>query len=344
MKKILALLVAVMMMAMAIPAMAEVEVLQDGQAPVVVESSVEGVVLTDVNARNEHAALAAAFAATLSNKMVVTDLFYVEVPENKPVTLTIEAVADAVAAYVDGKAVEAKLTTKGDVSELELPGSCIVVLLTDFSTVAFEKINVMETIKEVAKEIEDAITNFVGSVQGKPAPAVKAETVKIVKIVEEKVVEETADPSYLIITPLTMSALTQDIITYEMLEWAYANIMENGLAVIENEINAMLPEGMTYADNMIVRDLFEASVYGEYVEKLAAEGVFMKFDLAAGLTAGETVVVLYSVDANEWKVLPAENWTIQTNGDITLQMEDLGAIAFLVNLVEEEPAVTSPNN
>ncbi len=335
MKKFLALVMAMLMLAMSIPAMAEPVVLQDGIAPEVVAPA-EGVVLKDVAEREEGSVLAAAFAAQQNHADVIVDLFLVELADNKPTAVTVKAVANNAIFSADGIAWEAlAVTAAEDTVSFEVPGTGVVALLVSFVEGMFTDISVTEEAIPVTTE---EVAGFNPSVKGKAAPALK-ETVNLVKAEEKTPVV----PTYLVITPLALSAYSSDVVTHEALQWAFNNIVENGPKEIEEEINAALPEGLTY-DQMIVHDLFEVSLYGEDGVKLAAEDVHVEFELAAGFEDGETVVVLYSTNAFDWTVLSSDNYELLAGGDIALKMDTLGAVAFLVEMAVEEPAVTSPAN
>ena len=133
MKKILALLVAVMMMA--VPAMAEMVIVQDGLAPEVV-APVEGVVLTDVSKRADLQTLAEAFAANLSNENVIVEMFAADITEAAKVT--VKAVADAAACVVDGHwealAIEKTADTVSFISNYKTDRSSQVHFVHRFST------------------------------------------------------------------------------------------------------------------------------------------------------------------------------------------------------------------
>lgn len=330
MKKILALLVAVMMMT--VPTLAEMVIMQNGLAPEVVAPA-EGVVLTDVSKRADLKTLAEAFAANLSNENVIVEMFAADITEATKVT--VKAVADAAACVVDGKWEALAIEKTVDTVSFELKEDTIVALLVNFAPAMFEKITVTEDVIVTTEEV----TGFTPSVKGKAAPALKPTVV-----IEKEEVTTAVEPSYLIITPLSLSAYSSDVITHEMLQWAYNDIMIDGTSVVKDAVNAMLADQQLTYDDMIVHDLFEASLYGEKVKELSVEGATIKFDLDAGFGAPQTVVVLYTADAVNWNVLPAENFTLADDGVISLTMGELGAIAFLTVMPVEEAPVTSPAN
>lgn len=335
MKKILAMIVAIMMvLAMAIPAMAELVVIQDGKAPKVLT---EGVTLTDVSERKADSAMAAMFAAHLNHHQVVTEMFEVavEIPAGETKTVTVEAKADSAVFTADGASWETlAVKTEGDTVSFDLKAAGTVALLVDFVAGMFDDI----TVTDIEALTTEVIQQFTPSVAGKAAPALK-ETVNLVKG-EEKVAVQ---PTYLIITPLALSEYTDDIVTHELLQWAYDNIINNGPQTVAAEVDKVLEgTGLTY-DKMIVHDLFETSLYGADGIELAKEGVELSFQLDAAFEKGATVVVLYSADAANWTVLPLDGYTVNEDGTIDLTMETLGAIAFMVE-AEPEAVITSPAN
>lgn len=336
MKKILTLLVAVMMLAMAIPAMAEMVIIQDNMAPEIVAPA-EGVVLTDVSERKEESAMAAAFAARVNHDKVVVEMFDVALTVDAPVKVTVKAQAEEAAYTADGLTwQQLAVSVDGENMTFEVPAAGIVALLVNFAEGMFEEITVIEETAVTTEEAEQ----FVKSVSGKPAPALKKDVFLVQS--EEKV---TVQPAYLVITPLAKSAASSDVVTHELLQWAYEDIKQNGHREADAEVNSILEGTGLTCDNMVVHDLFETSLYGEYGVKLAEEGVHVEFELDAGFGKGETVVVIYSMDADTWKVLPKENYSLLPDGAIALKMDTLGAIAFLTVMdIPTEAAVTSPAN
>ena len=182
--------------------------------------------------------------------------------------------------------------------------------------------------------------SFVPSIAGKPAPAVKEGSIVIVKADGTTV---TVPFHGLVVTALSEINDATDPATVAFLKWAYDHIMNDGHHVLEDEINQLLAgTGLTFAD-LVVRDLFEVSAYGDYAVMMDEEGVHAEFDLLTGFEPGETVVVIYSFDATEWHVLPEEKWEMDEEGHVSLTMEKLGVIAFMV-VGEVENLVMSPAN
>ncbi len=182
---------------------------------------------------------------------------------------------------------------------------------------------------ETAPEQND---KFTPSVSGKPAPGLVAadgdDYVAVIKTVDDEI---GIPEGYLVITPLSERDIVTDVMNGEHLTWAYDSILRDEINTVELEaaLTAM-NSGLTAAD-MIIRDLFEATAYGEYVEKLYDENNYVVMTLDAQISKGTTLVVLYSSDSAVWQVLPAENVVINDNGTITVSMNKLGAIALMVD-------------
>ena len=164
---------------------------------------------------------------------------------------------------------------------------------------------------------------FTPSVSGKPAPAVVGVSGSV------------SNPSDLVVTPVSERNLTNDVTTREHLAWAFADMLANDVQTAL----AIAPEM-----DLVVRDLFEVSVYGDSVDTLANGNVAVTFE--SGLAAGDTLVVIYSSDAANWQVVPAENVVLNNDGTVTVTLPALGAVAFLVEapeyLLNADQAVSSP--
>lgn len=207
--------------------------------------------------------------------------------------------------------------------------------------------------------------NFTPSVSGKPAPSLKTETgvdgVSYVATIYTKtgeVVANIPDYDYLLVTPVSESQFNADIMTHEHLQWAYDLILNctnvgellsaDGENTIAAEIDAMLlamNAELTH-EQLVVRDLFEATVYGEYVDHMYNEDHYIAMTFLTDVDPEETLVVLCSEDSVHWYPVPAENVTVNSDGSVTLRTEGLGVFAFLVEAEAElnaEEAVSSPN-
>jgi len=159
----------------------------------------------------------------------------------------------------------------------------------------------------------------------------------------------------LVVTPLSERDYIVDIQTHEQLEWAYDEVLNaadigtltsaTDAAGIGAEINAVLADmgtNLTHS-NLYVSELFEVSIYGDYLDYLYAEDNTIHVTFPIDMAQDSTLVVLVSSDGASWQVLPAENVVIAEDGSVTLRLHELGAVAFAVpGGVAAEAADMSP--
>lgn len=197
---------------------------------------------------------------------------------------------------------------------------------------------------------------FTPSASGKPAPEVVPYDGETIAYIESKISDEKTaikDDGQLIITPLSERDYVVDIQTHEHLEWAYKAIVEaenlgaltakNTDTTFGEQINAALQAmgtDLTYED-MIVRDLFEITLYGENLEKFYDENNFITLTFAVDVSADEPLLVMVSDDSAAWYTLPAENVQVNNDGTITVHLPDLGAVAFVVESLNDAADMTN---
>lgn len=102
----------------------------------------------------------------------------------------------------------------------------------------------------------------------------------------------------------------------------------------------------THAD-LVMRDLFDVTLYGEYVEMFYEPETLLALTFEeTEVESGKPLVVLHSHDSVTWHVLPAEQVRINNDGTVTLKLDGMGVVAFMVEkpevLPEAEVAVSSP--
>lgn len=206
---------------------------------------------------------------------------------------------------------------------------------------------------------------FTPSVSGKPAPSLIAFTdengeVYIASIQNraKTTYVPVANDMKLVITPVSARDYVVDIQIHEHLKWAYAQILnaqtlndlpvEEGAEGLGASIDALLSAmntGLVYQD-LVVRDLFEVTLYGERLDYLYADDQYLEAEFDVDLAQGDSLVVLVSDDSATWSVLPAEDVTINASGSVTVRLSELGAVAFAVQAEDQsinmEDAVMSP--
>jgi len=282
--------------------------------------------------------------------LVATEMFNValegELAEGNAISLTIESectVAIATADGVEWHVVEA--VDNGDgTATINLKQAGVVVLL-QLIAVEEETEAVVEETEVVEESEESEDKNFTPSVSGKAAPEM---TSSAICDANGEVIVEIPE---LVITALSERDKAIDILTHEHLEWAYDAILAaedvGDLKASETEniaaaIDAALEGTGLDHSKVVVKELFELSLYGANIANLYVEGNYTMVTLAVDVDLEAPFVVLCSHNSDNWHVVDAENVTINANGTVTLRLLDLGSIAFLVE-AEADAAVVSPN-
>ena len=92
--------------------------------------------------------------------------------------------------------------------------------------------------------------------------------------------------------------------------------------------------------------MFEVTAYGDYLEELYDEANYLEVTVSANADPDMAFIVIHSADSVHWNILPADDYLVGKNGNVSLKLYDLGAVAFLVEAeeaVDAETAVQSPN-
>lgn len=202
--------------------------------------------------------------------------------------------------------------------------------------------------------------NFTPSVVAKPAPLVIGgydETGLLVIGTIENVQGTLSLPvgnDDVIVASVAERDYYVDIQTHEHLEWAYDEILnaetigdltekvnddgtEVTIAASVDEYLAGRNLGLTHQD-MVVCDLFEVSAYGDCLLPFYEEGSYLKITFEMSNSKNDTLMVLVSGDSQTWSVVPAEYVAVNADGTVTVCLEELGAVAFLVDVADSSLA------
>lgn len=195
---------------------------------------------------------------------------------------------------------------------------------------------------------EEENETYTPSVTGQEAPAIQIipgeDGERYAGVIEyENSDEKVGIPAemQLMVTALAERDYVADLLTHEHLEWAYDEVLaaekpEELEAGLCEQLDAMLEAAgyETVCDALAVRDLFEITVYGEYVKYFYDEEAYLKISFETDVPQGMPFVVLFSSDSVTWQVLPAEKVAIR-NGTVTLKLHELGVIAFVSEKTED---------
>ena len=255
-------------------------------------------------------------------------------------------------------------TVNGKQFTVSLPASGTLALLADGHQVMGigEEVDPVFTTDEADEETSG---NFTPSVSGKPAPELEIITGEdgeeyVGEIKDNEGTESILVPNrnYVVVTAPIEKACNIDIQTYEHLSWAYGTVLN---AADVSELPADCHEGTIAehlaqrleelqlpltAKDLVVKDLFEITAYGDYVHYLYNENYYLEVTFKTDLDADKAVIVLHSADSVHWHLHPVEECIVHEDGRITLKLYDMGTVAILVEtdaVIDVQDAVLSPN-
>ena len=341
MKKLMTLVLAVCMLLASTAAFAEAVVLQDEKAPEIVGKVANGnvvyataydaagaateitdktqITLIDISAREEGDALMAAAATSgdfSAKGMVVVEKFYLNVAGAD----TVEAVfalldwQNVTTAFVttngtDWASADLIVNNDGTVTLKTVPG---VVAFTSVPAPAAEVPTLTETIEH---------SHFTSSVAAKPAPSISG---VVIDDGEGNSIKAPVVGIELVVTPVSARLYVEDINIYDSLSNAFKGILA---------AKSLAELGIDGAENLVVRDLFEVTLYGD---SLHAGSFNLKVTFETEAPAAVAVK-----GAEGWKLVANENIVDNGNGTVTVTLNELGTVAFLTETVAQS-AVTSP--
>lgn len=304
----------------------------------------------------------------MDHMLVMFDKFQVELPEDAAAKLAEGGYVQMVFGLEDWQPVPALVTvTENDVIKdavivdnaehtvtVKLPAQGVVAFMIDCGKVK-HMFGRHEHEDNKPGEVQPGNNNFTPSVSGKPAPGVMTAEDHAALIKDTAIEEVIGVPATeLIITPVADRDYVPDVRIHGGLEWAYEKIRTapslnelpevtaEGLGAAINQVLADMGSNLTYAE-MIVRDLFDVSLFGDLRAAVAQDAKYLNVTFDMGLEAGAVVVALTSSDNVHWTVLPASDVTVNANGSVTVNLHDLGTVAFAVNAATVQTGmVTSP--
>lgn len=146
----------------------------------------------------------------------------------------------------------------------------------------------------------------------------------------------------LIVTPIAQAQNASSDIR-DKLESAYSQIQGSGsLDELASELISTVESfsGTVGVEDLVVRDLFDISVYGTYADYLAEKGNTITITFALGLNPDDFLAVLHNYSGTQWEVIPDERVERHPNGNVSVTFDSLSPVAFVV----EQSAVTIDPN
>lgn len=352
-------------------------VIRDAQGNVVAQITDESaLVLSDVSARDAaNDRLAKAFQSVTDallhgdvltgldpHDLAVYDLFDVsladdvaaQITEGGSIELKLQAhpaLGAPVAALFTADGTQwqaADFTQEGDVITVTIPASGVVAMLCDAQS--------HQGADAAITADSETSGNFTPSVSGKPSPEVVAADGDVIGYIHTPGSEEpiaVPDQNYVVTTSVAQRDSIADIMTHELLEKSYENILaaanvgELANGALAAELDAALQQmGLELThDQLVVKDLFAVTAYGDYLHALCDEENYLEMTFDPQVEPGAPMVVIHSVDGETWHVHTGDDVTLNDDGTVTLRLHDLGAVAFLVEkefTIDAEGAVQAP--
>lgn len=271
-------------------------------------------------------------AAGLNTDVVITDIFAITIANTLAEGNAVEITADADVVLFSADGITWEVLTEGKIAS-----SGAVALISNRASViaaGAEALDAKLAVQENVITIEGE-KNFTGSVYGKAAPdvVVTEQVVAVITTATGETISIPVDAAGMVVTAVANRETSGDLAVRENLKWAYANIMaaESADALVEEELG-----------NVVVRDLFDVSLYGEFKAAVEEEGA--TFTATFADVAGEGLVVLCSHDFATWHTVAAENVVVNADGSVSITLDEAGAIAFAVAAEETvDGGVVSPN-
>lgn len=190
--------------------------------------------------------------------------------------------------------------------------------------------------------------DFTPSVENKPAPDIVTDDNGNVATIHNQggVIIFDVTSGQLIVTPVSSAQDAEDTEMAEKLLKAYNELSSsNSLGdVCDNlpdvlaKINANISE-----QDLVIRDLFDVSVYGDASEHLSADGNYISVNFNLGLKPNDFIIALHYGD-NGWEALDPDNVKINNDGIVTVKLYSLSPIAFVVNSSESGEVISPPTS
>mgnify|MGYP001482883225 CR=1 FL=1 len=186
---------------------------------------------------------------------------------------------------------------------------------------------------------------FVPSVEQKQAPEIVVDSSGNAATITDREGNSTSVSSgAIIITPLSQADQAEDADMAATMETAYAQLKKStslsGICSNFNDVLSEIDASLT-EDDMVARDLFDISLYGD-AKQLLSNGGTIRITLATTLSQDTPRMVLH-YQSDSWNALDPENVTANADGSTTITVDNLSPFAIVVPtsaITGEE--VTSP--
>lgn len=112
----------------------------------------------------------------------------------------------------------------------------------------------------------------------------------------------------------------------------------------KEELTKAVEDAGLKVENLVVRDLIDVTLTGEYKDHLATEGNTITITFKLGIGADEFLTVLHNYEGDKWEMIASDRVKVLENGDVSVTFDSLSPVAFVVDKAEHtgatEPAGT----
>lgn len=174
---------------------------------------------------------------------------------------------------------------------------------------------------------------FTPSVENKKAPEVEIQKdstgADCAAIITEADKNEIAVPTgKLTVTPVSAVEEAPAEVK-ETLNAAYQQLQTvASLTELSPDLEPALKKQDLTTDKVVVRDLFDVSVTGQYADSLKKDGASIKITFKLSTDSKNLAAVLHNVKGNEWETIP-EGRIARKDDTVTVTFNSLSPVAFL---------------
>ena len=196
--------------------------------------------------------------------------------------------------------------------------------------------------------------SFTPSVESKPAPEVVSikgsDGQTYAGIIRDKNGNEIAGvpDGALIVTPVSQKDSTSYEKVKERLKRAYETIQSaTDLSTLCDDLTEIVQKysSSLSVKDLVVRDLFDVSVVGTYVQYLSTDGDTLQVRFKVTADPQALVGVLFTLDGKTWQTIPEDRIIRNSDGTVDVILDAEGVVAFLYDggkLSVSTDGVTSP--
>ena len=107
----------------------------------------------------------------------------------------------------------------------------------------------------------------------------------------------------------------------------------------KEELTKAVEDAGLKIENLVVRDLIDVTLTGDYKNHLDTEGNTITLTFKLGIGVDDFVKVLHNYEADKWEMISEDRVKVQENGDVSVTFVSLSPVAFVVDKVEHTGTV-----